>query len=470
MTEKNQPEIELLLNGEPYGANTRCHRHRGSRVHWKRRLLICVLTIETCFVLPKFAHGQFLSVFDSIFSSIQNDIGSSLGQINQIMQQTQKLYQTTLAPLAALNQARGFVLNSINSFRGQMNQIFNTSFTSAVTPGPQQFESILHSRLSSEIPALQTSFFSNYGTIRSIQMTDPKKNPNKQRRSFFWQRKPCLLPDFTKPTIAAEALQCEGQPWYRPSLLMVAIVVLAVLAILPTRANGQFGIDTAAILAALSKMQSLMNTFIATPLKTINQYEQSVAKYEQEVMYPLVAINQAKSSVMQFENQFNQVSGMFRVNVSSATLPQSQNLESLLLSRNAQNVPIVSGQFQNVYGVVMAQNAASPQMRTMTDMTDAQAQDAMKRAIEIDALADAELNEANQMGQQISQAAPGSAPILEAEADVWVVRANAYTQAALAELMRTRGIDLANQSKTSKLATTDNTNNNGLINGALTNR
>ena len=301
-------------------------------------------------------------------------------------------------------------------------------------------------------------------------MTDPKKNPNKQRRSFFWQRKPCLPPDLTKPTITAEALRREGQPCNRPSLLKVAIIVLAVLAILPTRANGQFGIDTAAILAALSKMQSLMNTFIATPLKTINQYEQSVAKYEQEVMYPLVAINQAKSSVMQFENQFNQVSGMFRVNVSSATLPQSQNLESLLLSRNAANVPVLSGQFQNVYGVVMAQNAASPQTRTMTDMTDAEAQDAMKRAIEIDALSDAELNEANQMGQQISEAAPGSAPILEAEADVWVVRANAYTQAALAELMRTRGIDLANQSGISKMATSDNTNNNGLINGALTNR
>jgi len=44
------------------------------------------------------------------------------------------------------------------------------------------------------------------------------------------------------------------------------------------------------------------------------------------------------------------------------------------------------------------------------------------------------------------------------------------TQAALAELMRTRGIDLANQSAISKLATTDNTTNNSLINGALTNR
>jgi hypothetical protein len=141
-----------------------------------------------------------------------------------------------------------------------------------------------------------------------------------------------------------------------------------------------------------------------------------------------------------------------------------------LLSRNAGNVGSVSTQFQSVYGVVMQQNAASAAVQIMTDMTDAQSQDAMKRAIEIDALADAELKEADQMGQQITTAAPGSAPILEAEADVWVVRANAYTQAALAELMRTRGIDLANQSAAAKLATTNNTNNNGLINGALTNR
>ena len=296
-------------------------------------------------------------------------------------------------------------------------------------------------------------------------MTDPKKNPNKERRSISWRREP----EPGDPLTFEEAPN-EEQPWYRPTLLKVTVVVLAAVAVLPTRANGQLGIDMAAIMAALSKMQSLMSTYIAAPLKTINQYEQSTAKYEQEVMYPLTAINQAKSSVVQFENQFNQVSGMFRVSVSSATLPQSQNLETLLLSRNAGNVPTISGQFQNVYGVVMPQNAASPQMRTMTDMTDAQAQDAMKRAVEIDALADAELNEANQMGQQISQAAPGSAEILEAEADVWVVRANAYTQAALAELMRTRGIDLANQSKASKLATTDNTTNNGLISGALTNR
>lgn len=300
-------------------------------------------------------------------------------------------------------------------------------------------------------------------------MSDPMKNPNKRRRAFFWRRAPQLPPEDRKFNAGCEEASRAKLPWYRPTLLK-ATVVLAVAAMLPTGARGQFGIDTAAIMAALSKMQSLINTYIAAPLRTINQYEQRTMKYEQEVMYPLTAINQAKTLVMQFENQFQQVSGMYRVNVSSATLPQSQNLEALLLSRNAADVPTVSGQFQNVYGVVMPVNAASPQMRTMTDMTDAEAQDAMKRAIEIDALADAELSEANQMGQQVAQAAPGSAPILEAEADVWVVRANAYTQAALAELMRTRGIDLANQSKTAKLATTDNTTNDGLINGALTNR
>lgn len=300
-------------------------------------------------------------------------------------------------------------------------------------------------------------------------MTDPKRSLSKLRRPFLWLRKQTPTTDTPKVTANGERKEFRG-PWYRPSLLKTAMVGLGVLILLPTHAKGQFGIDTAAILAGLAKMQSLMSKYMATPLKTIDKYEQTTAKYEQEVMYPLNAINQAKSSVSQFENQFSNLSGLFHANVSSATLPQSQNLESILLSRNAGNMLAVSPRFQAVYGVVMAPNAASPQVRAMTDMTDAQAQDAMKRAIEIDALADAELSQANQLGQQISQAAPGSAPILEAETDVWVVRANAYTQAALAELMRTRGIDLANQSKASKLAASDNMNNNNLINGSLTGR
>ena len=301
-------------------------------------------------------------------------------------------------------------------------------------------------------------------------MTESNKKTNKMRKPLFWRRQECFVPEVPKsmPNIEFEAQ--KEHPWYQPTVWKTAAAILLALLIVPSPAHGQFGVGVAAILAGLSQIESLMNTYVAAPLAAINQTQQSIATYEQEVVYPVAAINQARSSVQQFEDQFGQVSGMFRVNVSSATLPQSQGLESILLSRNANNVANVSPQFQNVYGVVMAQNAASPQVRNMADMTDAQAQDAMKRAIEIDSLADAELAEADKMGQQISAAAPGSAPILEAEADVWLVRANAYTQAALAELMRTRGIDIANQSEMAKLAATDNSSNNGLIHGSLTNR
>jgi hypothetical protein len=301
-------------------------------------------------------------------------------------------------------------------------------------------------------------------------MADTNTKMNKMRKPFFWRRREPITAETVRLASAIESDQSKDHPWYRPTVWKAVAVLAIALMLLPGRANGQFGIDLAAILAALSKVESLMSTYVAAPLKTINQAQQSIATYEQQIVYPIAAINQARNSVTQFENQFGQVTNMFKVNVSSATLPQSQNLESLLLSRNTASISTVSPQFQNVYGVVMPQNAASPQLRNMTDMTDAQAQDAMKRAIQIDALADAELAAADQMGQQISAAAPGSAPILEAEADVWVVRANAYTQAALAELMRTRGIDIANQSKMSKLAAADSMSSNGLINGSLTNR
>jgi hypothetical protein len=301
-------------------------------------------------------------------------------------------------------------------------------------------------------------------------MAGMSNKTNKLRKLFFWNRKEPIAAETMRLAPTIEPDQPKDHSWWRPTVWKVAALAVVALMLLPGRANGQFGIDIAAIMAALSKVESLMSTYVAAPLKAINQTQQTVAKYEQEVVYPIAAINQARNSVTQFENQFSQVSNLFKGNVSSATLPQSQNLESILLSRNAGSLSTVSPQFKNVYGVVMPQNAASPQIRNMTDMTDAQAQDAMKRAIQIDALADAELAEADKMGQQISTAAPGSAPILEAEADVWVVRANAYTQSALAELMRTRGIDIANQSKLSKLAATDSTSSNGVINGVLTNR
>ena len=92
-----------------------------------------------------------------------------------------------------------------------------------------------------------------------------------------------------------------------------------------------------------------------------------------------------------------------------------------------------------------AANAPQP-VRNMVDMTDAEAQAAMKKAVEIDALANLELQAAEQINQQLQTAAPGTSTILEAETAAWLVRANAYTQSAMAELVRVRSIELANSS------------------------
>jgi hypothetical protein len=68
----------------------------------------------------------------------------------------------------------------------------------------------------------------------------------------------------------------------------------------------------------------------------------------------------------------------------------------------------------------------------------------MKRAIAIDAIADQELQAAEQMLRELQLAAPGTAPMIGAQGAAWLVRAHAYTQAALADSMRLRSIDLAN--------------------------
>jgi hypothetical protein len=213
MSDKTQSETEFLLNGVALNADGECSRKPSARASWRRSLLIGVLLIETCLALPKLAQGQFLSIFDSIFSSIQSDIGGSLSAINQVVQQMQKLYQTTVAPLAAINQARGFVANSISSFRGQMNQIFNTSFTSAVTPGPQQFESILHSRLSAQIPALQASFTTNYGAIPQVNAASPQDRVMMDVDDALGQEnlKTTLIADQGGDAILQTAEQMENQ-------------------------------------------------------------------------------------------------------------------------------------------------------------------------------------------------------------------------------------------------------------------
>jgi hypothetical protein len=127
----------------------------------------------------------------------------------------------------------------------------------------------------------------------------------------------------------------------------------------------------------------------------------------------------------------------------------------------------VDPQYTAVYSAVPPPTDASPEVRDLIDMTDATAQAAMKRAIQIDAIADLELEAADRIIQEVQNAAPGSAPILEAGAAAWLVRANAYTQTALTELMRLRAIDLATAGAEMKLDAERGAKLRGNVNNTL---
>jgi hypothetical protein len=238
-------------------------------------------------------------------------------------------------------------------------------------------------------------------------------------------------------------------------VLAFAVVVM----MLPTKARSQLGLDPccAIISAGLSTISNLLTSAVAKPLGAIQQLEQQATNFEQQVVFPITAITQARGLATQFQGQFVQMRQTFQRSVSSATLPRPQQLEQSLLSRNPGSVPQITSNYAALYGAVMPATDAPPQVRDLVDMTDAEAQAAMKKAVEIDALADLELQAAEQINQQLQTAAPGSAPILEAQTSAWLVRANAYTQSAMAELVRVRSIELANQGAQLKFSTAHST-------------
>jgi hypothetical protein len=250
----------------------------------------------------------------------------------------------------------------------------------------------------------------------------------------------------------------KSTTWIGSHRLRVVLLTIVLILTAPWPAEGQFSPCCAILAAGLSSISSALQSVIGGGLNQILGIDQSIQQFEQNVVWPQNLISQAQALVGNLQGVFNQMQALMKIPVNSATLPNSQQLETNLLSRNANQISQTSSNFTALYGAIPATTDASPQVRDMIDMTDAAAQDAMKRAIEIDALSDLELQAASQINQSIQNAAPGSAPIIEAQADAWLVRANAYTQAATADLMRLRAIDLANSGADIKMGSTNTTN------------
>ena len=235
--------------------------------------------------------------------------------------------------------------------------------------------------------------------------------------------------------------------WVRRYAILLAMALLLTAIVLPRKAQGQLPTPCCALLAeGLGTINVTLGSVIAGGLQAINTILTNTNSFLQTVVWPPKAIAQALGMAGQIQGFYARIRTILQIPIATATLPNPRQLETILLSRSPGQIPSTTGGYANVYGTVPTPQNASPRVRDMIDITDAVAQDAMERAIAIDAIADQELAAADQINANVQSAAPGTAPIIEAQADAWLVRAHAYTQSALADLMRVRAIDLANAS------------------------
>ena len=235
--------------------------------------------------------------------------------------------------------------------------------------------------------------------------------------------------------------------WTRDKAIVLALALLAMSLLSPHTSQAQLlnpCCATAAI--GLSSINSSLVKNIGGGLTKILSIEQNMQQYQQSTIYPTSAITHALQLVGSLRGLYTQIQNIYRLfpHFSTATLGNTRALESILLSGSAGQIGNTNAAYLNVYGGVPLVGNAPPEARNIIDMSDAVAQDAMQRAIAIDNIADQELQAADQINTSINSAAPGTAPIIEAQADAWLVRANAYTQSAVSDLMRERAAALAN--------------------------
>jgi hypothetical protein len=269
------------------------------------------------------------------------------------------------------------------------------------------------------------------------------------------------------PTLNGEPIEVTGTEKRRRSLfpgrtvLNLGIVALVGIVSLPRQATAQF---TDIFTEIFSSIQSDMGV----SLKAINQITQDTQQLYQVTMWPLAAINQVRGFVSTTISGYrNAMNLTFTTPYNSATLPATQQLETILHSQQSTQISALQQSFTTNFGAVPQANAASSQDRVMIDIDDALAQENLKTTLISDEAGNTLLSTANAMENQVALSTPGSNPFLTAQSQVAILRSQAFLQKMLAAELRQEAGRIAHDNVLVKRKTSATLNINSLINGAL---
>jgi hypothetical protein len=232
-------------------------------------------------------------------------------------------------------------------------------------------------------------------------------------------------------------------------------------------AQGQF--DLGAILAFLQTMNTAMQEDMAVPLTAIQGIEQQSATFQQQTIYPTSQIVSVQGLASNFRSQMAQMQ-----TVTSTPTPMAQPgtaqaaLETATLSGNTGNISNIPQMYTQVYGPTPTPAQVSdPHQLSAIDMGDAQAKDALAKSVQLDAAATTEMGVASQLMTEAQSSTPGTASMVQSQASAWILQAHAYSQGAMAQLLRTRSASLSYKTLNLKTAGVVTQNNSQAIQNVL---
>lgn len=221
----------------------------------------------------------------------------------------------------------------------------------------------------------------------------------------------------------------------------VAGILVSTMLVAPPLAEAQGG-----LVQAIQAVLNVINGMLKNALTAINTARTAMNALYQNVVWPVQLINQARAQVTQMINQYRVLmASILNMNLSSATLPTPQSLETTMRDHRVNNFNSLSQSFGNTYGAIPTSVDASQADRDMSDMDDALTLDSLKTLKASDNATDLELQAANSIENSASQAAPGSAPFMTASAVASSIRSQALTQKMLAAELRQEAAHIAHQ-------------------------
>ena len=246
-------------------------------------------------------------------------------------------------------------------------------------------------------------------------------------------------------TIFAAVLLRWAQNWRR----VVGVTLIATVSIgmvFPPPAYAQFG-----LLGGIQNILNIINGAIRSVLSTIGTISQSIEALHQQIVWPVQLINRARNAIASVIAQFRRaMDSIYRLPVSSATLPNPSALEAIVRNRQTSDFSALSQSYYQAFGALPPADRADPLARNMMDIDDSLALNTLKTSKATDQVGDLILESGNQIEDEARLAAPGSAPFLTASAMAANIQSQAMMQKMLAAMLRQEAARIAHENAVRK--------------------